>query len=157
MNALRRTASRIASERGQSMFEYLGMILVVGTIVAVITGSGIAAQITRDVRDEVCNVLGDGCAEPDPEAEKARDTDDDGLSDVEERRRDTRPGRADTDYDELTDGEELRRRTSPLRRDTDRDGVSDGREIERETDPLEPERGAPVRPDASRAPPGTAR
>jgi hypothetical protein len=91
------------------------------------------------------------------------DSDDDGLSDVRERRLRTSPVRRDTDRDGLHDGQELgiarpladtlrsrfradrdpRTRTSPLRRDTDRDGLGDGREDRnrngrrdrRETDP----------------------
>ena len=64
------------------------------------------------------------------------DTDQDGLSNQEERELGLDPTLADTDGDGLMDGDELALGTDPLQADTDGDGLDDGREIELETDPL---------------------
>lgn len=50
----------------------------------------------------------------------------DGLSDREERRRGTLPGKADSDSDGLLDPQELRLGTDPTQPDSDPDGISDG-------------------------------
>ena len=79
---------------------------------------------------------------PGERIEVAGDTDDDGLSDVEETEiYGTNPFAADTDGDGLTDGDEvLVYGTDPTLVDTDGDGVSDGDEIFlRGTDPLRAE------------------
>ncbi len=65
---------------------------------------------------------------------RGRDTDGDGPSDGDERRRGTQSGRADSDGDELTDGEERRRGTDPLVSDTDGDGMADGQQGEQTLD-----------------------
>lgn len=58
------------------------------------------------------------------------DSDEDGLTDADERRYGTDPDKADTDVDGLKDGEEVNRyRTNPLRSDTDGDNLSDGDEV----------------------------
>lgn len=64
------------------------------------------------------------------------DTDDDGLSNAEERRIGTDPRRADTDQDGLEDGAEVQNYdTDPLEADTDGDGLHDAQEVNRGTDP----------------------
>jgi hypothetical protein len=68
----------------------------------------------------------------------AIDTDGDGVSDDEERRRGTDPNNPDTDGDGLDDGEERRYGTDPLNPDTDGDGLTDGEEIDLGTNPTEP-------------------
>jgi cysteine-rich repeat protein len=67
------------------------------------------------------------------------DTDDDGLTDVEEGEIGTDPEDPDSDDDGLLDGEEVDEyETDPLDPDTDDGGVGDGTEIENGTDPLDP-------------------
>ncbi|WP_254544593.1 hypothetical protein [Halomarina pelagica] len=53
------------------------------------------------------------------------DSDNDGLSDHEERVHGTDPTDPDTDSDGVSDGEEVERGTNPMSRDTDADGVED--------------------------------
>ena len=65
-----------------------------------------------------------------------KDSDGDGLTDVQEAYYRTDPNNPDTDGDGLTDGEEVKLGTSPLRADTDADGLSDGEEVGLGTDPL---------------------
>jgi hypothetical protein len=84
---------------------------------------------------------GDGNGDPDatpapPDA--AIDTDGDGVSDDEERRRGTDPNNTDTDGDGLPDGEELRVGADPLDPDTDGDGLNDGDEVDLGTNPTQP-------------------
>ncbi|MFA7277691.1 MAG: hypothetical protein WC101_01730, partial [Candidatus Gracilibacteria bacterium] len=55
--------------------------------------------------------------EEDEDISGTKDTDDDGLSDLEESRIGTRPDMADTDGDKFSDGEELDRGTNPLKFD----------------------------------------
>lgn len=59
-----------------------------------------------------------------------RDSDFDGLTDIEERRLGTDPFNPDTDGDGLTDYEEVRiYNTDPVKADTDGDGIDDGEEV----------------------------
>jgi len=64
------------------------------------------------------------------------DSDQDGLTDVQEAQLGTNPFKADTDGDGLSDRDELAYKTNPLVADTDGDGLSDGDEIAYKTDPL---------------------
>lgn len=74
-------------------------------------------------------------------AELGVDSDNDGLSDVQERRIGTNPNNPDTDADQLTDGEEvLKYATNPLNDDSDHDILSDGKEVlVYGTNPLNPD------------------
>ena len=66
-----------------------------------------------------------------------KDSDGDGLTDIEEKNIGTDPHNPDTDGDGLSDGEEhFNTKTDPLDPDTDDDGLNDGKEIEIGTDPL---------------------
>jgi outer membrane protein OmpA-like peptidoglycan-associated protein len=61
---------------------------------------------------------------------EAEDDDEDGLTNIEERRYGTDPNEGDTDGDGVKDGPEVNRyRSNPLRIDTDEDGITDGDEI----------------------------
>ena len=60
------------------------------------------------------------------------DTDDDGLTDIEEAELGTNPELADSDSDGISDGEELELGTNPLASDSDSDGYSDGEELSEE-------------------------
>ena len=66
------------------------------------------------------------------------DTDNDGLTNREERQLGTNPKVADTDGDGLSDGDEVKKyTTNPLKADSDGDGLSDGDEILKyHTDPM---------------------
>lgn len=71
------------------------------------------------------------------------DSDQDGLSDLEEIELGTNPNLADSDQDGLTDKEEVKiYQTNPLVLDTDKDGVSDGQEVLTGFDPNNPDPGA---------------
>lgn len=64
------------------------------------------------------------------------DSDQDGLTDVEEATNKTNPLLPDTDGDDLTDREELKvYHTEPLNADTDGDGYLDGNEVKNGYDP----------------------
>ncbi|MBE5957358.1 MAG: hypothetical protein E7254_00640 [Lachnospiraceae bacterium] len=68
------------------------------------------------------------------------DSDEDGLTNIEEIRLNTNCGQIYSDLDSITDGEEvLTYHTDPLKEDTDGDGVDDGTEVELGTNPLEKE------------------
>jgi peroxiredoxin len=81
----------------------------------------------------------------------ARDPDNDGLTNSEERELGTGIKRADTDRDGLRDGEEVNTHgTDPLEPDTDLDGFEDGEEVEAGVDPTDPLSYPPLRwPDLS--------
>jgi hypothetical protein len=68
-------------------------------------------------------------------ANAATDTDNDGLSDVNEQTQGTHPLQEDTDGDGLRDGQEISYGTNPNAADTDGDGDSDGMEVKYGTNP----------------------
>jgi len=71
------------------------------------------------------------------------DSDQDGLSDEEEKRLGTDPYNLDTDGDGLSDKEEVKiYQTNPLGFDTDGDSLSDGQEVKQGSDPKNPNPGA---------------
>ncbi|MFD5412356.1 hypothetical protein [Streptomyces nojiriensis] len=43
-------------DRGQTAFEYLGIILVVVVIVGAIVGSGVGSEITKRIKEAVTNI-----------------------------------------------------------------------------------------------------
>ncbi|WUC68655.1 hypothetical protein OHA81_20140 [Streptomyces sp. NBC_00667] len=43
-------------DRGQTAFEYLGIILVVVVIIGAIVGSGIGSEITKRIKDAVTSI-----------------------------------------------------------------------------------------------------
>ncbi len=75
---------------------------------------------------------------PSPAA-PAPDRDRDGLTDEQEATRGTNPDRADTDNDGLTDLEEIvTYKTDPTKADTDGDSFNDGQEVKAKYNPLGP-------------------
>ncbi|MCX5154805.1 hypothetical protein OG914_12495 [Streptomyces sp. NBC_00291] len=44
------------TDRGQTAFEYLGIILVVVVIIGAIVGSGIGGEITKRIKEAVLNI-----------------------------------------------------------------------------------------------------
>ncbi|MBW5484028.1 hypothetical protein [Streptomyces bambusae] len=51
-----RYASRARGDRGQTAFEYLGIILVVVVIIGAIVGTGIGEAITDKIKTAVTNI-----------------------------------------------------------------------------------------------------
>lgn len=79
-----------------------------------------------------------------------RDSDADGLSNIEEINLNTDPGSPDSDGDGLSDGDEYSiYSTNPLSEDTDGDGASDAWEIEHNYDPLVYDETFEVRQESS--------
>lgn len=77
------------------------------------------------------------------------DTDNDGLTNLQEFQRGTNPRAADTDGDALRDGDEITRNTNPKRGDSDSDGLRDGQEVRIGTDPLVPDTDGDGLPDGT--------
>ena len=75
------------------------------------------------------------------------DTDNDGLTNLQEFQLGTDPRNPDTDGDGVSDGEEVKRGTNPLNPDTDGDGLSDAEEIRLGTNPLNPDTDGDGIPD----------
>ena len=76
---------------------------------------------------------------PNDATDAAKDSDNDGLSNLEEFTGKTLPNNADSDGDGVKDGDEVNRAggaTNPLIADTDGDGLNDGGEVTAGTDPL---------------------
>lgn len=76
-------------------------------------------------------------------ADAAQDSDNDGLTNLEEFQGGTPPNNPDADGDGLKDGDEVKTHlTLPLRPDTDGDGLNDGQEITGGTAPTNPDTDA---------------
>lgn len=74
-----------------------------------------------------------------PVVDETKDSDADGLTDVEETRLGTDPNNFDTDGDGLIDKMEVQvYKTDPLKSDTDGDGYKDGEEVLNGYDPTKP-------------------
>ncbi len=81
-------------------------------------------------------IKGSGCV--DCEVPVTNDSDNDGLSDDDEKKLGTDPSKADTDGDSLADGAEVNKyKSDPLKKDTDGGGVEDGAEVQRGSDPID--------------------
>ncbi|MGW7138551.1 hypothetical protein [Streptomyces xanthophaeus] len=51
-----RYGSKSAQDRGQTAFEYLGIILVVVVIIGAIVGTGIGQDITTKIKDQISSI-----------------------------------------------------------------------------------------------------
>ncbi len=71
--------------------------------------------------------------------ESTKDTDDDGITDFQEKKDGTDPLKSDSDGDGSNDNEEKLNGTDPTKPDSDNDGVNDGTEKTDGTDPLKPD------------------
>ncbi len=139
-------------EAGQTAAEYVGVLLLIAVLIAAVATSDIGEQIGCQAKALVQKIAGlevTACGEqPGPSASTPpRDTDGDGYSDEDERKRGTAPRNPDTDGDGLSDGEEARRATDPFGADTDEDGVSDGDEVAAKSDPISPDTDGDTIPD----------
>ncbi|MBL4671047.1 MAG: hypothetical protein JKX81_02210, partial [Arenicella sp.] len=76
---------------------------------------------------------------PNDAADASLDSDNDGLTNLEEFLLGTSPIFQDTDGDNISDFDEVQNGTDPLDPDTDGDGLVDGEELVRGTDPLDPD------------------
>jgi hypothetical protein len=136
----------LRGQRGQTSAEYLGVLVVVGAIVAalVVVGPRIAEAISNTVDsiagggDDRTSVEADPAgrgegALPDGDGRPADDPvlDPAGIPGVDY----PVPGRRDSDGDGLSDGEEIALGTRPDVPDSDGDGILDGQEYEQGTDP----------------------
>src|SRR3990167_5774242 len=98
------------------------------------TNSANNAAVSVDINNENTNSSAGAAVAP----EKI-DSDQDLLSDEDERARGTDPNSVDTDNDGLTDFVEIDKyKTDPLKKDTDGDGYLDGEEVQSGHDPLKP-------------------
>ncbi len=52
----KRYATKAAHDRGQTAFEYLGIILVVVVIIGAIVGTGIGQDITNKIKSQVASI-----------------------------------------------------------------------------------------------------
>lgn len=114
------------------------IILGIGLIIAAIAFWPQLAQRQGAATQEIVETIDDiepiadplfNAAENEAPVEQ-RDTDGDGLLDVDESQFGTDPEDNDTDDDGLTDRQEVRiYNTNPKRSDTDGDGFSDGEEV----------------------------
>jgi hypothetical protein len=110
-----------------------------------VTSPDVEEPAVPDVRPGDAMDAGDGISdlapdvrEPDVAPDAAcEDSDDDGLSDCEERERCTDPEKSDTDSDGLEDGEEMELGSDPCDEDTDGDGLEDGEERRYRLDPTD--------------------
>ncbi|MDP8909354.1 MAG: MSCRAMM family adhesin SdrC [Chloroflexota bacterium] len=126
----------LRGQAGQTAVEYIGMLLVAATVIALVAASGVAAQVSGAIDTAVCIVSSgeqaDCARRSGAVAERAPrepDADGDGLSDRRERQLGTLPGKADSDADGITDADELHRGSDPTEADSDGDGITDGEEI----------------------------
>ncbi|MBU0625770.1 hypothetical protein KKF05_05535 [Patescibacteria group bacterium] len=98
---------------------------------SVLCGNGVCdnSETTIDCPADCPPTPTEPVIEPEP-ANQPLDSDNDGLSDEEERQRGTNPQSADTDSDGLSDREEVfLYNTDPTKPDTDDDGYIDGEEV----------------------------
>ncbi len=131
----------LAAQRGQTAAEYMGVLLVVSTIIAVLATGDIGRVLKDSMTTLICRVAeAEDCARATAPSSK-RDRDGDGISNAAERRAGLDPDNADSDNDGLTDRDELERGTDPTLADSDRDGVPDRRETNSrgDLDPLNPD------------------
>jgi hypothetical protein len=110
----------LSGTRGQTATEYIGLLLAVSVIIAVLAQADLPARMGAATVEQICRLVND--ARDCPAAEKQR-----------RRERTLARKRAkaarDTDADGVPDRLERRRGLSALRRDTDGDGIDDAAEI----------------------------
>jgi hypothetical protein len=133
---------RAEGERGQVSVEWVGILAVIGLVVAALWASDLGPRIGAEVDRAICRITQDGgdCGggaggggrtAPGQDASASlRDSDRDGISDADELAAGTDPRAVDTDGDGIDDGEERRLGLDPTQADSDGDGVPDLDELE---------------------------
>lgn len=134
-----------------------GLVTAVSRGTAIITARNEGATATLQINVTPSDsTLGDGIPDswkiahgfdPNDPSVASADTDNDGLTNLQEFQAGTDPRNPDTDGDGVSDGEEVRRGTNPLNSDTDGDGLSDADEIRLGTNPLNPDTDGDGIPD----------
>ena len=134
-----------------------GLVTAVSRGTAIITARNEGATATLQISiNPSDSTLGDGIPDswkiahgfdPNDPSVASADTDDDGLTNLQEFQAGTDPRNADTDGDGVLDGAEVKRGTNPLSADTDGDGLTDAEEIRLGTDPLNPDTDGDGIPD----------
>jgi Bacterial TSP3 repeat len=127
---------RLRAQSGQSAAEYVGLLLLVATIIGALATSGIPGRVADAVQGALCDIAGAGCpAEASPPervtgAPPPGDADGDRVSDRRERALGLDPHSADSDGDGLPDGQELTLGADARNPDTDGDGLDDAEEAD---------------------------
>lgn len=85
---------RLGDQRGQTTAEYMGLLVLVGAIIAAIAASGVGAAITAGIERAICMSVGDGPC-PTVAAQLAQDDDDEGEAAEERERRELERARAE--------------------------------------------------------------
>jgi hypothetical protein len=111
--------SAVIAQRGQAAVEYLGVLLVVSVIIAMIASNGLGRDVGRATARQVCLIVNDASDCPVSGAERERRA----------RVREQRAARRDSDRDRVPDRLERRHGTNPRRADSDGDGIGDAAEI----------------------------
>src|SRR3954468_17869347 len=119
----------LRGQRGQTAAEYMGVLLLVGAIVAAVVTAGVPGRIAKEINAIVCQIAGGKCDAAAAHAAPG-DRDGDGISDADERRVGTDPASSDSDSDGIPDGTEVKLGTDPASADSDGDGVPDRREAD---------------------------
>ncbi|HEX3153214.1 MAG TPA: carboxypeptidase regulatory-like domain-containing protein [Candidatus Angelobacter sp.] len=126
-----------------------------GTTIITAQNEGATATLQISVNPSD-STLGDGIPDswkiahgfdPNDPSVASADTDNDGLTNLQEFQAGTDPRNPDTDGDGVLDGAEVQRGTNPLSADTDGDGLTDSEEIRLGTDPLNPDTDGDGIPD----------
>ncbi|MFL6388274.1 MAG: carboxypeptidase regulatory-like domain-containing protein [Terriglobales bacterium] len=126
-----------------------------GTTIITAENEGATATLQISVNPSD-STLGDGIPDswkiahgfdPNDPSVASADTDNDGLTNLQEFQAGTDPRNPDTDGDGVLDGAEVKRGTNPLSADTDGDGLTDADEIRLGTDPLNPDTDGDGIPD----------
>jgi hypothetical protein len=126
-----------------------------GTTIITAQNEGATATLQISVNPSD-STLGDGIPDswkiahgfdPNDPSVASADTDNDGLTNLQEFQAGTDPRNPDTDGDGVLDGAEVQRGTNPLSADTDGDGLTDAEEIRLGTDPLNPDTDGDGIPD----------
>jgi hypothetical protein len=126
-----------------------GLVTALSRGTTIITAQNEGATTTLQISvNPSDSTLGDGIPDswkiahgfdPNDPSVASADTDNDGLTSLQEFQAGTDPRNADTDGDGVLDGAEVKRGTNPLSADTDGDGLTDADEIRLGTDPLNPD------------------
>jgi hypothetical protein len=127
--------AQLRGQRGQTVVEYMGVLVVVAVIIAALATSGLPGELEVLIRQKICQVAEgeSNCSEASVRRDVRRarrlDRDDDDLSNKREKKLGTDPRKSDTDGDGLADGYEVDHDLNPKSRDSDKDGRDDGVEL----------------------------